>query len=227
MKPDINICYLITSDWLQLTLASINYIKQFYKSSKYNLRFIIIGADRFSVPKDIIYVRSKCPELPLMYQRAHIPDMLDVSRVIFLDSDTVTTTCISKLWDIDLDNNIIGAIGHYHLSTFKSVVARYSLHFEPFTSCIDLPFFNGGVMLIDCNKWKENGITHKCMELFSLCKGTGVENRNEPGLNVALMNNWKQLDERWNYYPRDNYKKTYIAHYYGNYSHEKHRHNVF
>ena len=200
MKQDINICYLISSDYLQLTLTSIDYIKRFYKSNKYNLRFIIIGTDIFSVPRDILYIQSKCPELPLMHQRSHIPDMLDINRVIFLDSDTVTTTCISKLWEIELSNNIIAGVIHYYYPTFESMYKFYDLDFTPFNNRKDSLFFNGGVMLIDCNKWKENGITHKCMELFNLCKGTGAENRNELGLNVALMNNWKQLDERWNYY---------------------------
>ena len=223
----INICYLINGKSLQLTLDSMNYIKRFFRAANYNLKFYIIGIDEFNVPEDVTFIKSTHIELPLLWQRMYISEMLNIDKVIFLDSDTVTSTCISKLYNIDLEGNTIGAVQHQISPIMNDWIAGYNLRFAPFTDIPSAPFFNCGVMVIDCKKWLERNITDKCLEVFKTYEHTRHIKRDEPAFNVALFNDWLQLDERWNYLPRGSYKKAFITHYYGQYFGSKPRHNMF
>ena len=226
-SKDIHICYLINKKFLDLTMTSIKYIRTFFKSKEHALKFYIIGIDEFEVPDDIIFVKSTYPELPLCWQRMYISEMLNVDKVIFLDSDTVASTCISKLWDVDLEGNTIGAVQHQLNPVMSDWIDGYELHFSPFTDIPDAPFFNCGVMVIDCKKWIENTITDKCLEVFKTYEHTPHIKKDEPAFNVALLDDWLQLDHRWNYLPKDKYKKPYIIHYYGKYFGEKPNHHEF
>jgi len=223
----INICYLINEKFLPLTLTSIDYIKRFFKSKAHKLQFYIIGMDGFEVPKGITYVPSSYTHLPMDWQRAHIPDMIHVDKILYLDSDTVTTTCISKLWDTDIGDNIIGAVQHYIGPTVGHIIKAFGLKSRVFMSNYNKPFFNSGVMLIDNIKWRANNITAKCFDVLKEYADTKWARRNEPAFSIALVDKWKILDEGWNYYPRGKYKKAYITHYYGQYFGQKPMHNMF
>jgi lipopolysaccharide biosynthesis glycosyltransferase len=223
----INVCYLINEKFLPLTLTSIDYINRFFKSKEHKLQFYIIGMDEFDVPENIIYVPSSYKQLPMDWQRAHIPDMIQVDKVLYLDSDTVTTTCVSKLWGTELDDNIIGAVQHYIGPTIGHMAKAFGLSTRSFTRNYNKPFFNSGVMLIDCLKWRANNITAKCFDILKEYADTKWSRRNEPAFSVALVDKWKMLDERWNYLPRGSYKKAFITHYYGQYFGQKPMHNMF
>lgn len=229
MKQDIHICYLINDKFLDLTLNSIKYIKLFFKSKNHKLKFHIIGINDFTVPAGINYIKSNYTYLPILHQRAYIPHMLGVDRVIFIDSDTVTTTCISKLWDVDLNGNIIGAVQHYISETIGSMIDYWSFDFPPYIHYRDKPYFNCGVIVMDCKKWIDNNIAERCLQEFKVYENTIRCGWDEPGFNIVLMNNWKRLDSRWNDYPDKGakYKKTYITHYYGQVYKGKNDHNMF
>ena len=229
MKTDINICYLINDSFLKLTLESINYIKKFFKSKKHNLKFYIIGINDFNVPDDITFIKSSHPELPILWQRMYIPDMVGVDKLIFIDSDTVTTTCISKLWDTDLNDNVIGAAQHAIVNNVDYIISKWGLNFPPFTEFKNQPYFNCGVILMDCVKWNEQNITQKCIDMFKTYDNSKYRGWDEPAWNMALMNNWKRLDDMWNYYPGEGgeYKRAYITHYYGQSNTRKPKHNMF
>ena len=226
----INICYLINADFLELTLTSIDYIKQFYKSTKYDLRFYIIGIDDFTVPDGIVYKKSKYShtEMPIDHQRVYIPEIVNTDRCIFLDSDTIVTTCISRLWEIDLCNNAFGAVQSFHFPMISSMIQAYNLttqHDDEFLSSL---YCNIGVMLIDCKLWKTRNLSNRCLSaISSYKKHPNIKNIAEPGYNIALYKEWLSLDERWNYLPRDKYKLAYITHYYGQYFNQKPCHSMF
>ena len=228
MSNYINICYLINKEYCDLTLQSIKYIKKFYKCKKYDLRFYIISNDNLSINgMDIIHIQNPNHNLYWDWQRVYIPELLDVNKCIYLDSDTVTTTCISKLWEVNLHDKIIGAVRHYNYPTFQDAKNRfihYEKYFESFSvELLGKPFFNSGVLVIDCNKWNEFMVREKCMDDFKL---SGLP-MNEPGMNRILHGKWKELDIKWNYKPTGSYTKANITHYYGEYYSYKPTHDMF
>lgn len=221
---------MINEAYLSLTMKSIENLKKFFRSSKHELRIYIIGIDEFAVPDDITFVKSEYTDMPILWQRVYIPQMLGVDRFIFIDSDTIAMTCISKLWDIDIGDNVLAAAQHLQCGTFGELVRNWpSMNNEPFNNEPDLPYFNCGVMMIDGNKWIEGNYADKCLDAIKLYRNTPHWGYDEPGFNYILKNKWYHLNTKWNYLPLRGRSRTvpYILHYYGEYPAGTPRHNMF
>jgi lipopolysaccharide biosynthesis glycosyltransferase len=222
----INICYLITDNFHSLTLESISYIRRFYKGVP-DLKFYIVHVDDITEKVEgIIYIKSPY-DLPIDHQRIYLPQLLDVDKFIFLDSDTVTMTCINKLWCIDMESTPIIACPSYHIRTLGDM---YSIYGIPPVDNVpsDMLYFNIGMMVIDCIEWERlnlSGLVKKALEGYSNNKKCAKIA--EPAFNIALHDKWQEVEESWNYCPRDKYKKPNILHYYGQNFGEKPRHIAF
>ena len=229
---NINICYVLNNhiDYVNLTLKSISYVKKFFRSKEYQLKFFVVSEEPIdNLPDDVTNVISPYKDIPLLWQRMHIPELLDVDRVIFLDSDTICLTCISKLWKIDLQDNIVGMCNHYCMNSIQAMLDYYSLsEYSIYNKHNDLKqYYNCGVVLIDCVKWRDNGIVSKCEEAYNQIKYTPHYKNDEPTYNVILADDIYNIDPRWNYYPRGGYTRAHIIHYYGMYFDGKPIHNEF
>lgn len=232
-KEDINICYMINELYLDLTYKSMDYIrKQFRRSEEYNLRFWIIGIEQFDVEgDDVTFVMTSHPELPILHQRVYIPEILGVDKVIFIDSDTITLTCISKLWNIDLEGHPMGAVQHCQARTFGLVKMYWEdMDISPFKDIPDdTKYFNCGVMVFDCKKWIEQKMPEQILENFKFYAHTVHHKYDEPGFNVTLHDKWKEFDIKWNFLPlkADRPAVCHILHYYGEYPAGTPRHKMF
>ena len=215
----INICYVITDNkpFINLTLYSIDMIKKFFRSKKHTLNFYILSEEELNLPDDITNIISPYKKIPLFWQRMYISELIGESKVLFLDSDTITYTCISKLWDIDIGDNIVGMSPHYCMNDMQSCIKHYSLqNYEMINNKKHTKkYYNAGVILINCNKWLELKITDKCLEMYKHLSDTDHYKNDEININVVLCDNIYELDETWNYFPRESYKKANIVHYYG------------
>lgn len=230
---NVNICYLITPNFIDLTLESIHYIRKFYRHRELELNITIVGSSEFNKSqinilnkRDIKYIQFPIEGLPICHQRAYLPEILNVDKFIFLDSDTVAMTCISKLWELPMMNNIIAACQHHCIPTFHEMRKRYKFNFAPFTS-LDGIFFNCGVMVIDCNQWKLNMCTDKIKDVFETYRYTDHWKKDEPCFNVVLKDRWLVLNDSWNYFPRGQFKKANITHFYGQKVTQKPVHRAF
>ena len=226
MKEDINICYCINKNHVDLTLKSISYIRKFFKNQKYKLKFFICSTDILKLPAGLNYINIQS-DLNIIHQHCMLPDFINVDRMIYLDSDTIAMTCISKLWEIDIGNKIIGAAILKPIPTFGKLVHIFSFNFKPFIYYKEKPYYNTGVMLIDCKKWKQNDITNINLKNLQLYQHTNHKERCEPSINVTLVNNIFTIDGRWNHCPVDKFKKVYISHFYNHYSNLKKQHNLY
>lgn len=222
----ITIVYNITKDFQSLTYKSIESIRQFYRCEQ-EIQFIITGDVPNKTDGNVQYINFYDEQIPLMHQRMMLPEYLDgIDRLIYLDSDTIAFTCISKLWSVDLQNNIIAASQHAELETLSAAASLYDLEInvEDFKT---EKFFNAGVMLIDCKLWRKNSITRACLAMAERHKDKPYYRRNEPYLNCILNKLWLELDLKWNYRPQTKYNRCYIQHAYGYKSHEKPIHFEF
>lgn len=221
---------MINELYLPLTLTSIEHMQRSFKSKKHKLNIHIIGIEQFDVPHDIKFTLSPYKSMPILWQRVYIPEILNVPKVIFIDSDTITTRCISKLWDIDLEDNVLGAVQHLQCQTFNDLTTNWrSLDREPFNLTPEKEYFNCGVMMIDNQKWIEGDYAKKCLDAIKLYDHTVYRGYDEPGFNLVLIDKWKQLDKRWNYIPLPGNPRVipYILHYYGEYPAGTPRHSMF
>lgn len=214
----MKICYLISEDYLSLTLNSINYIKKF-TPSKHNLEFIIFhfgDLDDVNLEDGIAKKRIDRCNYPFFINRAVMFNTLD-EKVIFMDSDTICLTDISKLYNIDLDGKLLGVAAHNWLRTHNEAFKVYAPtdKLQEFIKRDNFPFFNAGVMLVDCQKWKEIGATSKIFDFFENYRGEWYDWNDEVALNCLFGRELcKFIDTRWNH-NEAGFDRPFIKHYYG------------
>ena len=129
------------------------------------------------------------------YFRIYLPSLLPsiVSKVIYLDVDTLVLSDLGKLWETDIQNFAIAAVSSPNRER-EQILGIPPNH-----------YFNSGVMLINLDYWRKNNITYLLSNFLS-------ENENlikfwdQDALSKILLNRVKFIDEAWNY--RGEYHKT-------------------
>ena len=81
--------------------------------------------------------------------------------------------------------------------------------------------------VLNNKRWIDNKVVDKCLDVFKIYRHTRHWKKDEPAFNVVLKDKWLQLDESWNYFPRDKYKKVHMIHYYGQRFTQKPKHSAF
>lgn len=123
------------------------------------------------------------------YSRLFIDDVLDksIDRVLYLDCDTVVISSIKELWNMDLQDKVVGA--------FKDAFSKY------YRKVIDLDendiMFNSGVMLIDLKKWRELKIRSKILK-YIISNNGKVQQGDQGALNAVLSSDVLPLDPKYN-----------------------------
>ena len=118
---------------------------------------------------------------PIPYARYLIPRLITEDRVVYLDSDIIVHGDLSPLFDLDL--------GDYSLAAVRDV---------------DGNGFNSGMLVIDCQKWREKDITSllfdKTVEYMSYLEQTTTEgfNGDQTIFNLVFQNHWLELDKHFN-----------------------------
>ena len=128
------------------------------------------------------------------YARLLIPELKpELDRAIYLDSDVIALGDIRELWEQDLEGYAFGAVADIGYSG-----VFYQNCTENLGVSTDNIYPNAGVLLIDCRRWREDGVTDKLLQI-------GREKKdyllvlNEDILSVAFNhNNYKLLDNRFN-----------------------------
>lgn len=91
-----------------------------------------------------------------LYAAALLP--VSVKRVLYLDDDIIVTGDLSELWETDLSDKAVAAVAD-----------MYSF-FEVRQSCLNYPveagYFNGGMLLLNLDYWRENGIGELCFRFL-------------------------------------------------------------
>jgi lipopolysaccharide biosynthesis glycosyltransferase len=88
-----------------------------------------------------------------------LAEILDVDRVIYLDSDLLVRKDLTALYWSDLEDKIIGVSGVGVIESSLEHSFFVSLGMDKSAT-----YFNSGVMLIDLKKWRQEGITQKCLD---------------------------------------------------------------
>ena len=215
----MKICYLIDRKYYELTLTSIQFIKKFYKGHEALEFYLFHFGDLDDVDTPYKTVKLEKKNYPFFIHRCFLFDHFD-EKIIFIDSDTVCQTNIQKLYDINLDGKVFGTVVHNLLITHKVAFKFYkpTKELEPYIIHDDYPFFNAGVMLVDCNQWKSLKFTKQVLDLFETYRGASYDYNDEVALNLLLgRDHCKFLDVRWNYnnHAEMKDKRPYIVHYYG------------
>jgi lipopolysaccharide biosynthesis glycosyltransferase/glycosyltransferase involved in cell wall biosynthesis len=127
------------------------------------------------------------------YNRILIPTLDPLTdKAIYLDVDTIVMGDIKELYEVDLSGYIVGAVHELHINPVVFEKINKTLNFSS-----NHKYFNAGVLLIDCKKWREDNI---CSKLFALEKKYRkiLNYADQDILNKNFDNDYKQLNVRYN-----------------------------
>lgn len=164
------------------------YVKEFEAFESPNVIVDIININDF-INNNILYETRHFSKA--MYYRILIPQALSLhKKVIYLDCDIHIDHDISELYDINLEDNVVAAVHNY-----CNVLAKRYVENTLKLNADD--YFNSGILVINCEKFKSERIASQCFELLK-------ENRklNYPDqdiLNLVCNGKVLYLDYRWNF----------------------------
>lgn len=124
---------------------------------------------------------------PAVYQRINLPDYLpgDISRVLYIDSDTLVMESLHALWQTDLQGQPVAAVENYSPK-----------------ACLDInigreEYFNSGVLLMDLDKWRAEAL-HEKVNQFARDHAGNLQFVDQCSLNAVLRGRWIRLPAKWN-----------------------------
>lgn len=127
------------------------------------------------------------------YYRLFIATMFpEYDKAIYIDSDTIVLGDISELYDHDIGDNYVGAANEQVMiqnDTFGTYV-------ETVVGISRYQFFNAGILLINCDKFREDKVLDQFIGLLKAY--TFVVTQDEDYLNVICKNKVYWLDQAWN-----------------------------
>lgn len=111
-----------------------------------------------------------------------------VSKVIYLDCDVLLYADIKELWEAELGDCVVGAVTNLGLQPEKRLGIKEG------------EYFNTGVLLIDMEKWRNEGVGSKALSYMNSNINKLVF-PDQDGINVILHKKRKYLPLRWNQQP--------------------------
>ena len=204
-----HISYGIDNNYARCMATSIASIC--INNKEYNFIFHIVGCNLSDITKRKIELLAKqyCIEiniyeidsdffknLPIKdhipvstYFRLILPLLLkNVDILYYIDADIVCLKNANELFEINLENNIIGAIPDLGKTANKRITA------------LDLKkhiYFNAGVLIINVKKWNAFDVLEKCLDKLNENPKKFLY-QDQDALNLILTQKIKYLDKKFN-----------------------------
>jgi lipopolysaccharide biosynthesis glycosyltransferase len=141
---------------------------------------------------DQLAVTSRFPAE--IWFRLLLPEVLpDLPRALYLDVDTVVLDDLAPLWTTELAGAHIGAVTNIpYRPEGVEELRRYpdGLDLEPRS------YFNSGVVLIDLDSWRRDGVTSALLETATASRDLAWPDQSV--LNLVLGGSRAHLEPRWN-----------------------------
>ena len=131
---------------------------------------------------------NNCPENGHLkisaYFRLSAPQLINRDRLLYLDSDIIVLTDLLPLFKQNLDGRAFGA-------------ARDILENRLTISKGLSDYFNSGVMVIDCQRWKDKEVSERAMK-FIIEHQEKIEFAEQDGLNYVCQDDWQEIAAEYN-----------------------------
>ena len=127
------------------------------------------------------------------YYRIFIPEIFEsYDKVIYVDSDTIVTGDVAQLYETELSDNYVAACHEQAMVQ----VDEYGTYAERAVGISRHEFFNAGVLLINCRKFREKALADRFIDLLG--EYDFKVTQDEDYLNVLCRDRVLWLDQRWN-----------------------------
>jgi lipopolysaccharide biosynthesis glycosyltransferase len=183
-NPSSKICFEIVHDGT-LSDEDCGRLAETATSNHSSVRFHAVAGDDL----------SHLPTTPLfgsiVWLRFRLPDLLlDRSRVLYLDSDTLVMADLHGLWDTPLDPHPLAAVANVVEPAARPHVQALGIQYPG-------GFFNSGVLLMDLDRMRAE---HSSDQLFKAAADLreSLVWPDQDALNLVFANRWLPLHPRWN-----------------------------
>ncbi len=127
------------------------------------------------------------------YYRIFIPNLFpQYNKVLYLDCDITVLADISQLYNTQIHGYYVAAATEEVMQTFE-VFGNYV---EQADGINRKDYFNAGILLINCRRWRNNLIAERFVDLLNRYKFRVVQD--EDYLNVLCKGNVKRISLGWN-----------------------------
>ncbi len=233
--PMIPIFYACDDNFVKYTVVSLHsMIVNASKDERYhvyilhtditpeNMKLVAaLETDHFKITFEDVtdYLHSIADKLPLRdyyskttYYRLFIAEMFpEYDKAVYIDSDTVVQGDISRLFYTDIRDAYVGACHEQAMVQ----VDEYGTYVEKVIGISRYNFFNAGILLINCHRFRVHFILDRFIRLLHTYNF--VVTQDEDYLNLICKDHVYWLDQRWNTeifgdipYPIE---QAYILHY--------------
>lgn len=165
----------------------------------FEIKFVYMK-DGLETITDRVENRLRCDYFTLtIYFRLFIPDMFpEYDKGIYIDSDVVVPGDISKLYNYELGNNLIGACSD------KSVVdvPELAKYMEEAIGVSRYEYVNSGVLLMNLKEMREEQFTNKFLTLLNKYHFDCIA-PDQDYLNAMCNGKILYLDESWDAMPTE------------------------
>lgn len=118
--------------------------------------------------------------------RLFMPELKpDIDKYIYIDVDTLVIADINGLWQIDLDNEYVGAVRNLPHELFSIPQQK------------ELPYYNAGILLVNAHKWRTDNLLS---QFYTTIKKyhDHLPWLDQDVINITLAGNIKELPTRYN-----------------------------
>ncbi|MCR5348438.1 MAG: glycosyltransferase family 8 protein [Bacilli bacterium] len=120
---------------------------------------------------------------------SHFPQY---EKAVYVDADTVVIDDIANLYDTQLGNAYVGAVPEAVMNSIEDCGA----YAEKVLGIHRHKYFNAGLLVINCNKWREFDVLGQFLTLISFYNFVVAQDQDY--LNVICKNKVHYLPRRWN-----------------------------
>lgn len=130
------------------------------------------------------------------YYKLLIPEIFNqYDKAIYLDTDTIVLNDISKLYNIDIGNNMVGAIADETVNS----VPEFIEYVNNYLGIKESRYFNAGVLIMNLKVLREEHFEEKFISLLKNIKFTVAHDQDY--LNVICKDKVYYLPNNWNKMP--------------------------
>ncbi len=215
-KKVIPIFYACDDNFVKYTIVSI-YSMMKNASKDYNYHIYILHTDiseemkkkvfdlenenfRITFEDVTDYLVSISEKLPIRdyyskttYYRLFIAEMFpELSKALYIDSDTVIQGDISRLYEEDIKDAYVG--GCHEQAMIQ--VNEYGTYAEKVVGISRYNFFNAGILVINCEQFRIKFVLDRFIEYLHTYNF--VVTQDEDYLNLICKDHVYWLDQRWN-----------------------------
>ena len=178
--------YVLTSHLTEENMNSI--LKMATENS--SIKFVQLSKELDKV-QDMFHLRDYYSKET--YYRIFIPNLFpQYEKVLYLDCDITVLADVSELYNTQIHGYYVGAVQEEVMQTFE-VFGNYV---EKADGINRKNYFNAGILLINCRRWRNKLIAERFVDLLNRYKFRVVQD--EDYLNVLCKDNIKWLPLGWN-----------------------------